>query len=62
MELEDRLQGGQFESLPADKAGPGPAKCESECLLLQRTAIFEQQAMIHSHLLRPPSLQLWRAG
>jgi len=28
MELEDRLQGGQFESLPADKAGPGPAKCE----------------------------------
>ncbi|PRW61188.1 RNA-binding 8A [Chlorella sorokiniana] len=26
MELEDRLQGGQFESLPADKAGPGPAK------------------------------------
>lgn len=28
MELEDRLQGGQFESLPADKGGPGPAKCE----------------------------------
>lgn len=28
MEVEDRLQGGQFESLPADKAGPGPAKCE----------------------------------
>lgn len=28
MELEDRLQGGQFEALPSDKAGPGPAKCE----------------------------------
>ena len=30
MELEDRLQGGQFEALPADKggSGPGPAKCE----------------------------------
>ena len=28
-ELEDRLQGGQFESLPAEKSGgPGPAKCE----------------------------------
>ncbi|PSC74461.1 RNA-binding 8A [Micractinium conductrix] len=28
MELEDRLQGGQFEALPADKggSGPGPAK------------------------------------
>ncbi|EFN50751.1 hypothetical protein CHLNCDRAFT_33380 [Chlorella variabilis] len=26
MELEDRLQGGQFEALPSDKAGPGPAK------------------------------------
>jgi hypothetical protein len=28
MDIEDRLQGGQFESLPADKGGPGPAKCE----------------------------------
>ena len=27
MDVEDRLQGGQFESLPADKGGPGPAKC-----------------------------------
>ncbi|KAI3424256.1 hypothetical protein D9Q98_009610 [Chlorella vulgaris] len=26
MELEDRLQAGQFEALPSDKSGPGPAK------------------------------------
>ena len=31
MDIEDRLQGGQFESLPADKGGPGPAKCEPAC-------------------------------
>jgi hypothetical protein len=29
MELEDRLQAGQFEALPSDKSGPGPAKCEA---------------------------------
>lgn len=29
MEVEERARGGDFESLPADRAGPGAAKCET---------------------------------
>lgn len=28
MEMEDHARGGDYESLPADRQGPGPAKCE----------------------------------
>ena len=61
MELEDRLQGGQFESLPADKGGPGPAKCEPRWLL----AAWHRRLCLFCPLLTLPScclLQPWRAG
>lgn len=41
MELEDRLQGGQFESLPTDKAGPGPAKSVEGWVILV-TGVHEE--------------------
>ena len=38
-QADDGLRGGEFEALPADKAGPGPAKC-APALLLPRPSFL----------------------
>jgi hypothetical protein len=34
MDVEDRARGGDYESVPMDRQGPGPAKCELSCRIL----------------------------
>jgi hypothetical protein len=57
---DDRAQGGDYESLPVDKSGPGPAKCEHMPLVLAAPPRVARPALT---LAAPPAApQPSRAG
>ena len=62
MDVEDRLRGGDFEALPADRSGgPGPAKCERAAAAGGGRAPAPLPSRAHA-LLAPCRAQRWRAG